>query len=39
MLVSPHHYTANHHLQREMAGRLMSDVKTEPQGERVGDCP
>jgi Protein of unknown function (DUF3617) len=36
---SPHHYTATITSKGEMAGRLMSDVKTELEGERVGDCP
>ena len=34
---SPHHYTAT--IKGEMAGRLISDVNTELEGERIGDCP
>lgn len=36
---SPLHYTATITSKGAMAGRLMSDVKTELEGERVGDCP
>jgi hypothetical protein len=35
---SPFHYTATITSKGAMAGRLISDVKTELEGERVGDC-
>jgi hypothetical protein len=35
---SPLHYTAMITFRGVMAGRLISDVKTELEGERVGDC-
>jgi hypothetical protein len=35
---SPHHHTATIISKGEMAGRLISDVKSELEGERVGDC-
>jgi len=35
---SPTHYTATIASKAWMAGALMSDVKTELEGERVGDC-
>jgi hypothetical protein len=34
----PQHYTATVTSQGRMAGALISDVKTELEGERVGDC-
>ena len=36
---SPAHYTATVVSKGRMAGALISDVKTELEGERVGDCP
>lgn len=36
---SPQHYTATVTSQGRMAGQLISDVKSEIEGERVGDCP
>jgi hypothetical protein len=36
---SPAHYTATVISKGRMAGALISDVKTELEGERVGDCP
>jgi hypothetical protein len=36
---SPAHYTATVVSKGMMAGALISDVKTELEGERVGDCP
>jgi hypothetical protein len=36
---SPAHYTATVVSKGVMAGALISDVKTELEGERVGDCP
>jgi hypothetical protein len=36
---SPTHYTATITSKGVMAGALISDVKTEVVGERVGDCP
>jgi hypothetical protein len=35
---SPTHYTATVISKGSMAGRLISDVKTELEGERVGEC-
>jgi hypothetical protein len=35
---SPLHYTATITSKGRMAGALISDVKTELEGERVGDC-
>jgi hypothetical protein len=35
---SPSHYTATVSSKGRMAGQLISDVKTEIEGERVGDC-
>jgi hypothetical protein len=36
---SPVHYTATIVSKGRMAGALISDVKTELEGERVGECP
>jgi len=36
---SPSHYTATVSSKGRMAGVLMSDVKTELEGERVSECP
>jgi uncharacterized protein DUF3617 len=36
---TPQHYTATITSKGRMAGALISDVKTEVVGERVGDCP
>jgi hypothetical protein len=36
---SPSHYTASVASQGRMAGALISDVRSELSGERVGDCP
>jgi hypothetical protein len=36
---TPRHYTATITSKGKMAGALISDVKTEVVGERVGDCP
>jgi hypothetical protein len=36
---SPQHYHATITSQGRMAGALISDVKSELEGERVGDCP
>jgi hypothetical protein len=35
---SPTHYTATVISKGSMAGRLISDVKTDLEGERVGEC-
>ena len=35
---SPSHYTATVSSKGRMAGQLISDVKTEIEGERVGEC-
>jgi len=35
---SPSHYTATISSKGRMAGQLISDVKTEIEGERVGEC-
>ena len=35
---NPHHYTAIIASKGKMAGALISDVKTDIEGERVGDC-
>ena len=35
---NPQHYTATVTSKARMGGRLISDVKTELEGERVGDC-
>jgi Protein of unknown function (DUF3617) len=35
---TPHHYTATITSKGKMAGALISDIKTEVVGERVGDC-
>ncbi len=35
---SPSHYTATVSSQGRMAGQLVSDVKTEIEGERIGEC-
>jgi len=36
--LSPHHYKASVTSQGRMAGMLISDVKSELEGERVGEC-
>ena len=36
---SPQHYTAMVTSQGRMAGALISDAKSEPEGGRVGECP
>jgi hypothetical protein len=36
---SPEHYTATVTARSSMAGRVMNDVHTEIEGQRVGDCP
>lgn len=36
---TPSHYTATISSKGRMAGQLISDVKTELEGERVGECP
>jgi Protein of unknown function (DUF3617) len=35
---SPHHYTATITSKGKMAGALISDVRSDLEGERVGDC-